>query len=175
MDFLKSLTNIGKDIGKFTKSAVSKTGDAIEITKLNAKIAGVKSEIDRFYRLYSEFGIPCFAIFDGDKQNIGHDDEKATIKKNHGILQLFGCEDDFPDGIVHENYLGFEYRLEEKLSIGDVGKAKALRLYIRTKEEIDKPEKVPTWVSQVIEKLECLPNEARSVLKKEETEYEFDL
>lgn len=136
---------------------------------------GGKSEIDRFYRLYSEFGIPCFAIFDGDKQNIGHDDEKATIKKNHGILQLFGCEDDFPDGIVHENYLGFEYRLEEKLSIGDVGKAKALRLYIRTKKEIDKPEKVPAWVSQVIEKLECLPNEARSVLKKEETEYEFDL
>ena len=31
---------------------------------------GGKSEIDRFYRLYSEFGIPCFVIFDGDKQNI---------------------------------------------------------------------------------------------------------
>lgn len=127
---------------------------------------GGKSEIDRFYRLYSEFGIPCFVIFDGDKQNIGKDDEKATITKNHGILRLFGCEDDFPDGIVHESYLGFEYRLEENLSIGDVGKAKALRLYIRTKKEIDNPEKVPSWVSQVIEKLELLPNEAESVLKK---------
>ena len=62
---------------------------------------GGKSEIDRFYRLYSEFGIPCFVIFDGDKQNIGKDDEKATIKKNRGILCMFGCNDDFPDGIVH--------------------------------------------------------------------------
>lgn len=126
---------------------------------------GGKSEIDRFYRLYSEFGIPCFVIFDGDKQNIGKDDEEATIKKNHGILQMFGSNDDFPDGIVHERYIGFEKRLEENLLIGDVGKAKALQLYIRTKKAIDSPEKVPEWVSQVIEKLNNLPNEAESILQ----------
>ncbi|WP_461487599.1 ATP-dependent nuclease [Phascolarctobacterium succinatutens] len=127
---------------------------------------GGKSEIDRFYRLYSEFGIPCFVIFDGDKQNIGKSDEKATIDKNHGILKLFGCEDDFPDGDVHEKYLGFEYRLEENLQIGDVGKAKALRLYVRTKKAISSPGNVPVWVSEVIKKLELLPNEAESVLLK---------
>ena len=88
---------------------------------------GGKSEIDRFYRLYSEFGIPCFIIFDGDKQNVDKADERATIKKNHDILQLFGCNDDFPDGIVHERYLGFEQRLEENLFIGDVGKAESMR------------------------------------------------
>lgn len=126
---------------------------------------GGKSEIDRFYRLYSEFGIPCFVIFDGDKQNIGKDDEEATIKKNHGILQMFGSNDDFPDGIVHERYIGFEKRLEENLLIGDVGKAKALQLYIRTKKAIGSPEKVPEWVSQVIEKLNNLPNEAESILQ----------
>lgn len=126
---------------------------------------GGKSEIDRFYRLYSEFGIPCFVIFDGDKQNIGKDDEEATIKKNHGILQMFGSNDDFPDGIVHERYIGFEKRLEENLLIGDVGKAKALQLYIRTKKAIDSPGKVPEWVSQVIEKLNNLPNEAESILQ----------
>ena len=129
---------------------------------------GGKSEIDRFYRLYSEFGIPCFVIFDGDKQNIGKDDEKATIGKNHGILQMFGCNDDFPDGIVHERYLGFEKRLEENLYIGDIGRAKALGLYIRTKKAIDNPEKVPEWVSKVIEKLNNLPNEAESILQREE-------
>lgn len=42
---------------------------------------GGKSEIDRFYRLYSEFGIPCFIIFDGDKQNVGTEDEKAQLKR----------------------------------------------------------------------------------------------
>ena len=122
---------------------------------------GGKSEIDRFYRLYSEFGIPCFIIFDGDKQNVDKADERATIKKNHDILQLFGCNDDFPDGIVHESYLGFEQRLEENLFIGDVGKAKALNLYIRTKEAINKPQNVPIWVSKVIEKLNELPRHCR--------------
>lgn len=129
---------------------------------------GGKSEIDRFYRLYSEFGIPCFVIFDGDRQNVGKGDERSTIDKNHGILKMFGCADDFPDGTVHENYLGFEYRLEENLSIGDVGKAKALKLYIRTKEAITSADKVPAWVSEVIEKLKLLPNEAESVLLKED-------
>ena len=81
---------------------------------------------------------------------------------------MFGCADDFPDGTVHENYLGFEYRLEENLSIGDVGKAKALKLYIRTKEAITSADKVPAWVSEVIEKLKLLPNEAESVLLKED-------
>ena len=126
---------------------------------------GGKSEIDRFFRLYSEFGIPCFVIFDGDKQNIGKDDEEATIKKNRGILQMFGCNADFPDGIVHDKYLGFEERLEDNLFIGDVGKAKALRLFIRTKEAINSPKKVPMWVSEVIKKLDELSNEAESILQ----------
>ena len=119
-------------------------------------------------RVKEKFGIPCFVIFDGDRQNVGKGDEKSTIDKNHGILKMFGCADDFPDGTVHENYLGFEYRLEENLSIGDVGKAKALKLYIRTKEAITSADKVPAWVSEVIEKLKLLPNEAESVLLKED-------
>lgn len=125
---------------------------------------GGKSEIDRFYRLYSEFGIPCFIIFDGDKQNIGKDDEAATIKKNHGILSIFNNGDNFPDNIVHDKYLGFEKRLEENLNIGNVGNAKALRLFIRTKEKITDAASVPLWVSEVIEKVKALPNEADSIL-----------
>lgn len=128
---------------------------------------GGKSEIDRFYRLYSEFGIPCYIIFDGDYQNIGKDDEKATISKNHGILGMFGVESDFPDNTVTDNYLGFKYRLEENLNIGGVGEAKALRLYQRTKEMIKTPEQVPDWVGEVIEKIRSLPMKAESVLLEE--------
>lgn len=125
---------------------------------------GGKSEIDRFYRLYSEFGIPCFVIFDGDKQNVGKSDERATIKKNKAILSLFDCNHDFPDNIVHANYLGFEKRLEENLNIGDVGNAKALNLYKRTKTAITEQSQVPAWVSEVVEKVCLLPNEVNSVL-----------
>lgn len=125
---------------------------------------GGKSEIDRFYRLYSEFGIPCFVIFDGDYQNLGQDDEKSTIAKNKGILNLFGITDDFPDNNVHDNFLGFKYRLEENLEIGDVGNAKALKLYKRVRASITSTNQVPKWVSEVIDKIDALPSEANSIL-----------
>ena len=135
---------------------------------------GGKSEIDRFFRLYSEFGIPCYIIFDGDKQNIGKKDEKETIKKNHGILSLFGDHGDFPDNVVHEGYLGFEKRLEENLNIGDVGDVKALKLFLRTKAAIKDASQVPPWVSEVIEKIKALPNEFPSILFRERQPSLFD-
>ena len=136
---------------------------------------GGKSEIDRFYRLYSEFGIPCFIIFDGDFQNVGKDSEKDTIDKNHGILSLFGIQDDFPDNNVTDNYLGFKYRLEENLGINNIGNAKALRLYQRTKEAIKTADEVPSWIHQVIKKIKDLPMEANSVLKKENNSYTYSI
>ena len=53
---------------------------------------GGKNEIDRFYRLYSEFGIPCYVIFDGDYNNVGKDSKKETetIKDDKITLGLFG-------------------------------------------------------------------------------------
>lgn len=127
---------------------------------------GGKSEIDRFYRLYSEFGIPCFIVFDGDYQNLGGGDEKSTISKNKGILGLFGITDDFPDDNVHDGFLGFKYRLEENLGIGDVGNAKALKLYKRVRSSIITMEQVPEWVKKVIDKIDSLPSEAPSILKE---------
>lgn len=126
---------------------------------------GGKSELDRFYRLYSEFGIPCYIIFDGDYQNKGKDDEKSTIEKNHGILSLFGNADDFPDNKAHDRYLGFLYRLEENLNI-DNPEGKGRNLFKGVKAEITSRENVPSWVYDVIEKLRLLPNEVESVLQK---------
>ena len=135
---------------------------------------GGKSEIDRFYRLYSEFGIPCYVIFDGDYQNLGKDDEAATIEKNHAILSLFGSTEDFPDDTVNDLYLGFKYRLEENLGLSEVGNnIKALRLYQRTREVITCSEEVPRWVQEVIEKIKALPTEAESILKTEENDFGF--
>lgn len=135
---------------------------------------GGKSEIDRFYRLYSEYGIPCYVIFDGDYQNVGKDDEAATIEKNRGILKLFGSEEDFPDDSATDRYLGFKYRLEENLGIGEVGNGvKALKLYQRTKEVIKTVEQVPTWVTQIVEKVKALPVEAESILQTEDYRFDF--
>lgn len=127
---------------------------------------GGKNELDRFYRLYSEFGIPCFILFDGDSQNARTEDRNHTIKANRDILSLFGCTDDFPDGNVHESYFGFRTLLEDNLGIADIGsKTKGLKLFVRFKNAVSNGETdIPTWVTEIAEKLDGLPNEAQSIL-----------
>ncbi len=131
---------------------------------------GGKSELDRFYRIYSEFGIPAFVLFDGDYQNKGKDDEKSTIEKNTALLSLFGIDTEFPDGKVHENHLGFIYRLEENLGINGIGNEKALALYKRVRKEITNPSQVPAWIKPMIESIKAMPTEAHSVLKQPQAE-----
>lgn len=127
---------------------------------------GGKNELDRFYRLYSEFGIPCFILFDGDFQNADTKDRKHTIEANRSILSLFGCTDDFPDGNVHDSYFGFRTMLEDNLDIDGIGlKTKGLRLFVKFKAAVSNGETaVPFWAKQITEKLDSLPNEAQSIL-----------
>jgi putative ATP-dependent endonuclease of OLD family len=130
---------------------------------------GGKNEIDRFYRLYSEFGIPCYILFDGDAQNIGTKDESHTVKANRSILSIFDNNNDFPDGHVHENYLGFKNRLEDALGIGKIGaNVKGLRLYRRFRESIENGTSIPRWCGMIATKLDELPDEAPSILKSQE-------
>lgn len=132
---------------------------------------GGKNELDRFYRLYSEFGIPCFIFFDGDQQNKGTEDEMHTIEENRSILSLFGCYDDFPDGHVHDRYLGFSKMLENSLQIGEVGKHnKGLRLFKRFKAAVDGGTHIPRWAAIIGTKLDALPSEASSILFEPQAE-----
>jgi len=128
---------------------------------------GSKNEIDRFYRLYSEFGIPCYVIFDGDKQLEGTDREQDNIEKNRAILDLFENEQDYPDNEVKENYLGFEYKFENNLGF-DTSK-KGLDLFIEVKNKISKNEiDVPQWVKEVKGKVNSLSeNNVVGILKRE--------
>ena len=79
-------------------------GEGITIVR-----CGNKGEIDRFYRLYTEFGIPCYIIFDGDFDLEESEDKQNNIDKNKDILMLFGETEDYPDGTVKDKYLGFEF------------------------------------------------------------------
>lgn len=152
----------------FNKIGYDYDGKGISIVR-----CGGKNELDRFYRLYSEFGIPCFILFDGDYQNLETKDRDHTIKANKAILSLFDCEDDFPDGKVHDSYFGFETLLEDSLGIGDVGsKTKGLRLFVRFKSAIvDKKTNIPGWVKEIANKLDALPSEARSILPHKNESY----
>lgn len=128
---------------------------------------GGKNELDRFYRLYTEYGIPCFIIFDGDAQNIGKDAEEDSKKKNRNLFNLLNIDsEDFPETSISNNCLIFKTYLEDNL--GDyTGNKKGLELFIEIKDIIKTKEDLPEWVSQIIAKIIELPNEAESSLLKE--------
>ncbi len=131
---------------------------------------GNKDEIDRFYRLYTEFGIPCYVIFDGDKHLEGSGKGIDNIKKNKVIMELFRDEsEDYPDGKVTENYLGFEYTLNE--NIGFQTNKKGRDLFIEFKKRYSEESlPVPEWVEEITEKIKLLSTEnVESVLKKPES------
>ncbi len=131
---------------------------------------GGKQEIDRFLRLYSEFGIPCYVIFDGDKHieddpNTKNSEKEANRKKNRELLKLLDPKysQDYPDNKVKDKYLGFEYSFEKNLGFETT--AKGLKLFIEFKNKIEKGEiEIPSWVDDLIEKLKNLPDEVESIL-----------
>lgn len=145
----------------FDKIGYDYIGKGISIVR-----CGGKNEIDRFYRLYSEFGVPCFIMFDGDSQNKETEDEQHTIEANKAILSLFGCAESFPDGYVHDQYLGFKETIENSLGVGTVSKhTKGLKLFMRFKDALNSNKtQVPRWAQLIANKIDALPNEAASIL-----------
>lgn len=148
--------------------------DKIDFDYIKEKITivkcGSKNELDRFYRLYSEFGIPCFVIFDGDKK-------KGNKKTNNQLFDMLGETEikDFPAGEVHKNYLGFEYDFNhalKKAGFNDVynenhpeNSPKGLSLFFIVKKQNNI--QVPKWIEEIEEKIKNLPDESESILKKE--------
>lgn len=144
----------------FEKIGYDYIGKGITIVR-----CGDKSELDRFYRLYTEFGIPCFVIFDGDYQHVGTANEGDTILKNQALLTLFGFTADFPDNLVHEKHLGFLYTLNENLGLAT--SKKGLKLYKHIKQNILTVDNVPNWIIQMTESLELLQDNTPSILLKQ--------
>lgn len=129
---------------------------------------GCKDELDRFFRLYSEFGIPCYLIFDGDRQLVGTEAESSNLDKNKSIFELFGVSGlDYPDGNPTDYYLGFEETFER--SLGITSDKKGLELYKEIKTLIsDGSFVMPPWVSTLKDRIVNLPTDnILSVLKKQ--------
>lgn len=124
---------------------------------------GSKGEIDRFFRLYNEFGIPCYVIFDGDRQHEDTQAEDETRLKNRAILGLFSATSDWPDGNVHDRYFGFENEFEKHL--GFETSKKGLNLYKEIKAQITGKEHLPDWMESLVGKIIALDSPLPSVLK----------
>ncbi len=148
--------------------------DLIEFDYLKEGVSivrcGGKSELDRFYRLYTELQIPCYLIFDGDFQLSSTSEKNENINRNKAIMSLFGSTSlEYPENKVNDLYLGFEYFFEKNL--GFTTTKKGLDLYVEVKLKITDKSQVSPWVEEVrvnLDKFTDLP--VKSVLiKKPET------
>lgn len=129
---------------------------------------GSKGELDRFFRLYNELGIPTYIIFDGDKNHEATESEAETIIKNRGIFELFGEQADWSDGNPTERYLGFETEIEDNLGF-QATKDNAIDLFKKVKEKIVSKDDLPKWAQQLVLKLDSLNTPITSVLILEDT------
>lgn len=114
-----------------------------------------KNELDRFYRVYTEFWIPCYVIFDGDRQHVWTSDETSTINKNKKLFELLDNEylDNFPDNQAKDKYFWFEETLEKNLWFNTT--KKWLWLYREVRAKINDTN-IPKWFFSVIEKIKNL-------------------
>jgi len=119
---------------------------------------GGKSELDRFYRIYNEFKIPCYIVFDGDLNNA---DQHEAVKSNKIIFMLFKDEftdkiPEFPDGKPHQKFLGFEKNIEEALNTKKYDRDNIMKLVQHTRKEFIDKDEVPDWFTELVEKIKTL-------------------
>jgi putative ATP-dependent endonuclease of OLD family len=75
-----------------------------------------KTKLDRPTLIFQGMNIPTYLIFDGDKQNIGTNQENNTIQTNHILLRLVGAgECDFPVSQIESNWAIFEYTIDHEI------------------------------------------------------------
>ena len=96
------------------------------LDSLNVSVvdSGGKGTMDRLYRIFNELGIPCFMLFDYDKDN----DDKNIVEKSKELLELLGENTDPPSAVlIHDNVACFPHKWETDIAteIQDVDKLTA--------------------------------------------------
>jgi len=142
-------------------------GHPLDSLNISVVDAGGKGTMDRLYRIFNELGIPCFMIFDYDKDNA----DKNIVDKSKELLGLLGEVTDPPEVIlINDNVACFPNKWETDLAQeipdvqnltadarkdmglhGDSGKPLIAR-YIAKKLTSQDPPVVPASIRSILEK-----------------------
>jgi len=147
--------------------------------------SGGKGQIDRLYRLFNEFKIPCYIIFDIDKDS----EDSQTVKQSKELLDLMGwSSNNIPPVIIERNFTAFRETFEKammneiadysslkdeaKQHLGITKESKPLIARYIAKKLIEKGEKegdptkyVPETIKEIIKRIKEVAWEG-SILKK---------
>ena len=95
-----------------------------------------KASLDRPFIIFSQFGIPVYIVWDGDKGG-----KDAKPEDNHYLLKLVNEKNmiDWPSG-VYEKYACFEKDLDTTLR-DEIGKEKFNQFLVECQEKYSVPEK----------------------------------
>ncbi|HGY12386.1 MAG TPA: hypothetical protein ENK36_08500, partial [Desulfobacterales bacterium] len=74
-------------------------GFPLDSLNISVVDSGGKGTMDRLYRIFNELGIPCFMIFDYDKNS----SDNNIVRKSRDLLELAGEDSNPPDEILLRN------------------------------------------------------------------------
>ncbi len=142
-------------------------GFPLDSLNISVVDSGGKGTMDRLYRIFNELGIPCFMIFDYDKNS----PDNNIVGKSRELLELVGENSNPPDEILlRDNVACFPNKWETDLALeipnfeklttdarkemglsGDSGKPLIAR-YIARKLTSQNPPFVPDAIKSILKK-----------------------
>lgn len=87
----------------------------LSLDNLNISVVdcGGKGQMDRLYRVFNELGIPCYLLFDYDKDN----SDKNTIDKSESLLTLLEADPSAPEDVrIEDKYSCFPNKWETTMA-----------------------------------------------------------
>jgi predicted ATP-dependent endonuclease of OLD family len=101
--------------GVAARRGVDLEGNGVAILRV-----GGKGNLDRALIVFTGFGIPCYAVWDGDQSNAQQ--RQANSRQNRALTRLTGLEEaDFPPTTIGDRGAVFADKLETELetAVGD--------------------------------------------------------
>jgi putative ATP-dependent endonuclease of OLD family len=142
-------------------------GYPLDNLNINVVDCGGKGPMDRLFRIFNELGIPCYMLFDYDKNN----SDKEVVAKSKELLQMVNQSPDPPEAIlIKDNIACFPNKWEIDLAaeIPDIEKltGEATRI-LGLKGDSGKP-LVARYVAKVLTKRNPpeIPPSLKSIIEK---------
>ncbi len=142
-------------------------GHLLDNMNISVVDSGGKGTMDRLYRIFNELGIPCYLLFDYDKDN----NDNNIVEKSKELLGLLEAETDPSDSIlIEDKFAYFPNKWETDLS-PEIPNIEQLTRDARNELGLSSSSGKPLVARYISKKLTnqsppLIPNSIRSIISK---------